>query len=237
MQEISLAMIVKNEAAHLEGCLESAANWVDEIVIVDTGSTDGTQDIARHYTRRLFELPWPDSFSVARNYAIDQAGKQWIFWLDADDLVPEETGARLRMLASGASADTGFFAFNYTYPSGLVQKRAALFRNQPDIRFTGRVHEQIYDPLTANLGLREISLPILHTGGAGGPEKEAFYLSLLEKDAVDRPNDYGVHFHLGMAYAASQPKKAITALNNVISLGAPSDAIEKAQAVLASLVA
>ena len=75
---LSLTMIVKNEAATLATCLASVAGIVDEIIVVDTGSTDGTQDIARQHGARVFDLPWPDSFAAARNESLRHARGQWL---------------------------------------------------------------------------------------------------------------------------------------------------------------
>jgi len=75
---ISLTMIVKIEAATLERCLASVRDMVDEIIVVDTGSSDNTKEIAGQHGARLFELPWPDSFAAARNESIRHAGGQWL---------------------------------------------------------------------------------------------------------------------------------------------------------------
>ena len=87
---LSLAMIVKNEAEHLEQCLSTARPHVDEIVVVDTGSTDGTQEIAQRYADVFDEIEWPDSFSVARNYSMDKASGDYILILDGDEHIPDE---------------------------------------------------------------------------------------------------------------------------------------------------
>jgi hypothetical protein len=81
---LSLTMIVKNEAATLGRCLSSVRDLVDEIVVVDTGSCDNTKDIARQHGARIFDFPWCDNFTAARNEAIRQATGQWLLWLDAD---------------------------------------------------------------------------------------------------------------------------------------------------------
>ena len=87
---LSLAMIVKNEAEHLEKCLSTARPHVDEIVVVDTGSTDGTQAIAQRYADVFEEIEWPDSFSVARNHSMDKASGDYILILDGDEHIPDD---------------------------------------------------------------------------------------------------------------------------------------------------
>ena len=87
--EFSLAMIVKNEEKVLKRCLESVKNLFDEIIIVDTGSTDNTKKIAKEYTNKIYDFVWVDDFSKARNFSFEKATKDYIMWLDADDILRE----------------------------------------------------------------------------------------------------------------------------------------------------
>ena len=89
MKTISLCMIVKDEEAVLDKCLKSVHDLVDEIIIVDTGSTDKTKEIAKKYTDKIYDFKWVDDFAKARNYSFSKATKDYIFWLDADDYMPE----------------------------------------------------------------------------------------------------------------------------------------------------
>lgn len=101
MPTVSLCMIVKDEEDTLERCLESVHDLVDEIIIVDTGSKDKTKDIARRYTENIFDFPWIDDFSAARNYSFEQATMEYIFWLDADDvLLPKDRENFKQLLAT-----------------------------------------------------------------------------------------------------------------------------------------
>lgn len=90
MISISLCMIVKNEEKVLERCLNSVKNIVDEIIIVDTGSTDSTKEIASRYTNKIFDFQWIDDFSAARNFAFSKATMDYIYSADADELIDEE---------------------------------------------------------------------------------------------------------------------------------------------------
>jgi len=92
---LSLCMIVKNEEEVLARCLESARPLVEEIVIVDTGSTDRTKEIAAQFTDRIFSFEWTDDFSAARNFSFSKAHGDYILWLDADDVITQENAVRL----------------------------------------------------------------------------------------------------------------------------------------------
>lgn len=98
MIEISLCMIVKNEGETLERCLSSAQNVVDEIIIVDTGSTDNTKEIASRFTDKIHDFQWIDDFSAARNESFRNATKDYILWLDADDIILPEDIAKFNLL-------------------------------------------------------------------------------------------------------------------------------------------
>lgn len=98
MVTISLCMIVKNEEAVLARCLDTVCDLVDEIIIVDTGSTDATKMIARHYTDKIYDFVWVDDFSAARNFAFSKATMQYIYSADADEVLDEENRERFRLL-------------------------------------------------------------------------------------------------------------------------------------------
>ena len=89
MKTISLCMIVKNEEDNIGNCLDNIKDLVDEIIIVDTGSTDKTKEIVKKYTDKIYDFEWVDDFSKARNYSFSKATKDYIFWLDADDILLE----------------------------------------------------------------------------------------------------------------------------------------------------
>jgi glycosyltransferase involved in cell wall biosynthesis len=97
----SLCMIVRDEEQDLAECLESVADLIDEIVVVDTGSTDRTCDVARHFGARVFNFPWVDSFAAARNESLRHATGDWTFWLDADDRLSGVNRTKLQRLFAG----------------------------------------------------------------------------------------------------------------------------------------
>ena len=89
MPTISLCMIVKNEEIHIARCLESIAELVEEIIVIDTGSTDRTAEIASTYTSNVYSYLWKDDFSDARNYSFSKASMDYCMWMDADDILEE----------------------------------------------------------------------------------------------------------------------------------------------------
>jgi glycosyltransferase involved in cell wall biosynthesis len=93
-------MIVRDSSRTVSDCLASIAPWVDELVVVDTGSTDNTPDIAQSHGARLFEFPWCDDFAAARNESLRHASGEWVFWMDSDDTIDEANGQKLRKLIS-----------------------------------------------------------------------------------------------------------------------------------------
>ena len=156
---ISVCMIVKNEEKMLEGCLESVKNIADEIIIVDTGSTDSTVEIAIKYNARIFYFAWIDDFSAARNESIKYATAKWILYLDADERLTEIGQNQIRNLVSTANSDIGGYfctiESDHSKLDGSAEKHRGgyprLFRNLgfPNIKFMGRVHEQISPSIIA----------------------------------------------------------------------------------------
>lgn len=101
MITISLCMIVKNEEEVLDRCLSSIADLMDEIIIVDTGSTDRTKEIARRYTSKIYDFTWTGNFADARNYSFSKASAQYIYCADADEVLDAENHAKFRLLKKG----------------------------------------------------------------------------------------------------------------------------------------
>src|SRR5262249_9372195 len=98
---VSLCVMVKNEEDNLPVCLGCAADLVDEVIVVETGSTDRTKEVALQARAKVFDFAWVDSFAAARNECLRHATGEWIFWLDADDRLDEENRGKLRALFAG----------------------------------------------------------------------------------------------------------------------------------------
>ncbi len=149
MVSVSLCMIVKNEEDVLARCLESAADLVDEIIIVDTGSTDHTREIAARFTDKVYDFPWRDDFSAARNESFSHAAMDYCLWLDADDVLLEED--RKAFLALKKTLDPAVSVVMAPYHAGFDENghvtfsyyRERLIKNRAGMRWTGAVHEAI----------------------------------------------------------------------------------------------
>lgn len=147
MVTISLCMIVKNEEANLPRCLNSIKELADEIIIVDTGSTDRTKSIAAGYTDQIFDFVWKDDFAAARNYAFDQGKMQYCMWLDADDVL-EDKEAFLQ-LKQTLKEDTDVVmmkyhtAFDKENRPAFTYYRERLIRNHAGFRWEGAIHEVV----------------------------------------------------------------------------------------------
>ena len=170
------------EAFFLRRCLTQAAGYVDEIVIVDTGSSDDTRAIAREFTERVFDLAWRDDFAAARNFSLGKATGDWIIVLDADEVIAPGDWARIRALMADPDQDAYLLTqYNYSrqpldrnwvpvaertpytrdYAGYRPNPIGRLFRNHAGIVYQGRVHE-IIDRSVAPDRYGQVDIPIHH---------------------------------------------------------------------------
>jgi glycosyltransferase involved in cell wall biosynthesis len=142
-------MIVRDEEAVLARCLASAREVADEIIIVDTGSLDATRDIARGYTDKIYDFAWIDDFAAARNASFSYATKDYVMWLDADDVLLPEDAAKLRKLKETLlpDADTVMMKYNIAFDEQgkptFSYFRERLLRRGPQAVWEGAIHEVI----------------------------------------------------------------------------------------------
>ena len=144
--KISACMIVKNEEELLPQCLDSVKDYVDEVIIVDTGSTDRTVEIAKKYTDKVYFHPWQNSFSEARNHYLKYAIGDWIFQIDADEELFAEDGLKLRNTVNEGGADYYFCQFYDIDKNGDVKgvfNLIRLFHNRMGMNYTQKVHNQL----------------------------------------------------------------------------------------------
>jgi tetratricopeptide (TPR) repeat protein len=200
-------MIVRNEEANLPACLGAAADLVHEIIVVDTGSTDGTRAAAARFGARVFDFPWCDDFAAARNASLEHATGDWIFWLDADDRIDEQNRERLRRLFASLRNELigylmAYVALNDGRPGRhTVADHLQLFPNHPQIRWQYRVHEQILPAVERQGGSARATDVTIYTTGYQDPgaheRKLARNLRLLQLDHNEHPTDPIIWFNLG----------------------------------------
>ena len=149
MPTISLCMIVKNEEMHIARCLDSVAELVEEIVIVDTGSTDRTVEIVSGYTSKVYSYPWKDDFSDARNYSFSKASMDYCMWMDADDVLEAWEKEKFLQLKQSLPPDTDIVMMKYHTSFDEAGKpsfsyfRGRWIRNDKEFCWVGAVHEVI----------------------------------------------------------------------------------------------
>ena len=246
--KVSLTMIVRNERENLPHCLGSARGLFDEIVVVDTGSTDGTKEIAAQFGARVFDFVWIDDFSAARNAALEHATGDCAFWLDADDVIDPAEREKLRELLDSLRhpeqpEETGTSGNQVAYvvrcacdpsPDGsggeTVVDHVRLFPLRPDVRWTYRVHEQIMPALRrAKVPIRWSDCTVRHTGYTDLPlraRKLDRDSRILREELKDRPNDPFVLFNLGsIAIEQRDWRGSLEYLKRSLSGSAPTDSI------------
>lgn len=146
---ISLCMIVKDEENALGQCLQSVAHIVDEIIIVDTGSIDRTKEIAKEFTNCIYDFEWINNFSAARNYAFSKATKEYVLWLDADDIITEENQKKLLTLKNTLNKEIDAVTMDYhlTFDADgnpeFSTRRNRLVKREKQFKWHGIVHEYL----------------------------------------------------------------------------------------------
>jgi tetratricopeptide (TPR) repeat protein len=216
---LSLCMIVRDEAEMLPRCLAAVAGAVDEIVVVDTGSCDGTIEIARSFGARVIEREWTGSFAEARNVSFDAATGDWVMYLDADEILVGDDVERLRAL-TGRTWREAFYLTETNFTggegdgTGIAHNALRVFRNRPHYRFEGRLHEQIAHHLPAELPERveHTAVRIEHYGYLGSvrdaKEKSRRNIDLLRAQQAEGPATPFLHFNLGSEHAAAGDQHA-----------------------------
>lgn len=191
MIEISLCMIVKNEEETLERCLTSVKDLVDEIVIVDTGSTDKTKEIAKKYTDKIYDFEWIDDFSAARNFAFSKGTKEYLMWIDADDVIDKEEGEKLLKLKKelDGSADIVMMKYNsgfdaYGNPM-LSYYRERLMKREKEYKWVDPVHEVI--SLTGNVIYKDIAVSHKKIHSSDPKRNLEIYNKAIEQGTILNP--------------------------------------------------
>lgn len=219
-------MITKNEEAFLEQCLNSVKGLVDEIVIVDTGSTDKTIDIAKKYKAKIFHFKWVDDFSAARNESLKHATKDWMLVLDADEIIEKKDLEKIKSLVENASEFAGFqleqrsyinnffegavkndsdFDLVKKYPFYISNFLVRLFKNNLGIEFKYRIHEIVEDSMKEkNLKYKKTDVVLHHFGSVKDEkiveEKSKEYSKLILKQLDEDPNNERFNYQAARMY-------------------------------------
>jgi GT2 family glycosyltransferase/tetratricopeptide (TPR) repeat protein/glycosyltransferase involved in cell wall biosynthesis/2-polyprenyl-3-methyl-5-hydroxy-6-metoxy-1,4-benzoquinol methylase len=221
---LSLSMIVKNEEQHISRCIMSVKPIVNEMIIVDTGSTDRTKNIAKALGAKIYDFEWTGDFSEARNYSLSKAYGEWILSLDADEVISARDHHAIKeIVRKGRPAAYKIFTRNYStqvgaqgftpntgeypaeeaglgwFPSGKVR----LFPNDDHIRFENPVHEFVERTVTkAGIPIKACDIPVHHYGRLDmekvREKGEAYYLLGMKKLEEKGASDLKALFELGV---------------------------------------
>ncbi|MGN9167467.1 glycosyltransferase family 2 protein [Paenibacillus jamilae] len=195
---ISLVMIVKNEANTLKRCLDSVVKYVDEIVIVDTGSTDDSKKIAESFHARIIDYTWKNDFAAARNFALEQSTGDWNFVLDADEYVSNDCMESLQNFITYHRNAIGKIKRidKFAGTDGINYEQIYISRLFPShCRFTGKIHEQV----ESDLPRIKLDIEIQHDGYFQQTKSDR-NIPILKEVIAQQPDDPYYHFHIAKEY-------------------------------------
>jgi glycosyltransferase involved in cell wall biosynthesis len=220
---------------------------VDEILIVDTGSYDGTPEIAKLFGAHVFHLEWTGDFSSARNASLERATGAWILTIDADECIsPSDYENFTKLLQGGTTVNTAFLMETRNYSTKVIMEnwmpndglypaeetgagwfpsvKIRLFPNRPDIRFDGSIHEMVRDSVQrAGIEIAATPLPIHHYGYLDKERQQRkendYYLLGMKKLAEMGSDDYVALFELAIqAGSTGRYEEAVTLWNRAVAI-------------------
>lgn len=161
MISLSVCLIVKNEEKNIGRCLKCVKSFADEIVVIDTGSTDKTLSIAKDLGAKTYKIWWQNDFSKARNFSFSKAKSDYILWLDADDIITKENQEKIISLKNNLDKNVDMVMFKYVNSPPEEKEtsyflRERIIKNFKNFRWQGFVHEVI--PLAGNIKIENISI-------------------------------------------------------------------------------
>ena len=211
--EVSLCMIVKNEQEYLSKCLESIKDIVDEIIVVDTGSSDKTVEIAKSFGAKVYYFEWNNNFSEARNESLKYATKNWIMIMDADEeLCPEVRGNLKDLLYSELDEKAIYYFETFSYHGNSIDNNSMtvnlnprLFKNELGTHYEGEVHNQLVHSEDKYYSICK-TVRFYHYGyldkSIESKNKRNRNITLLNEQIRKNPDDSFAHFNLGTEYSA-----------------------------------
>ncbi|MBS1707277.1 MAG: glycosyltransferase, partial [Armatimonadetes bacterium] len=232
--DISLCVIAKDEERVIGDLLKSVEGVFTQVVVVDTGSTDRTREIAAAHGAEVHDFPWTMSFSEARNESLRHATGRWVMWMDCDDTLPTLSAWNILRAVTTAPEGVTAFVVPVQFVDGIGQTgtrvdHVKVIRNFPGIGFEGRIHEQILPSIRRHGGdVVRLDAVVMHSGYDTSPEgqekKRDRDFALLELDLNERPDHSFVLFNMGMtAHYHGDHDKAIESLRRSIELSGPNE--------------
>jgi tetratricopeptide (TPR) repeat protein len=253
---VSLCMIVKDEEDNLARCLASIKPIVDEMVVVDTGSTDRTRDIAEFFGARVYDFEWINDFAAARNFSISKAKGDWTLIMDADEVISSKDYDHFRKLTAKKSEEPVAYSVatrNYCheantigwYPNDghyvqeeagfgwLLSEKVRLFSNKNEIKFEGAVHEMV-DPVLKRIGIKikKSAIPVHHYGRLNTDllnKKRRIYYEIGQKKLAENGRSIGAVRELAIqATALEKNSEAIKLWKKFLSMKPDSRSVPEA---------
>lgn len=196
MKTLSLVMIVKNEEAVLNRCLNSVKGIVDEIIVVDTGSTDRTKEIALSYDAKIYDYEWNDHFAEARNFALALSTSDWNLVLDADEYVVNDCANEIRsFINSNAAIGRVKRVDSFKDKDGIAHAYCFISRLFPrGLKYSGRIHEQV----ESTLPRIKINVDLGHDGYFDS--RSARNIPLLEMEMKEQPHNPYYHYQIAKEF-------------------------------------
>lgn len=212
-ETLGLCLIAKNEEKNISRCIESVRDIVDEIVVIDTGSTDGTVGIAQSLGAVIHYYPWDDNFSNARNYAMQQTKSAWLLLLDADEQVDPGGLETIVSFINTTNLDGAYFRVRnyigtYSAEDYTLHNALRLLRNNGMYRYVGAIHEQIVCADMREFPNRFETLPVIlnHYGYLNEiiaeKQKRKRNMPILKQELEKNPEDFFALYYLGNEYLA-----------------------------------
>ncbi|HEX9060082.1 MAG TPA: glycosyltransferase family 2 protein, partial [Clostridia bacterium] len=211
---ISLCMIVKDEEKYIDGCLKSVKDFVDEMIIVDTGSTDRTIEICKSFGAQVLNFHWNGDFSEARNYGLDHAAGDWILWLDADEKVDDTDAKKLRDIIEYDDLLLYIHLINFYGDIPDPDKTfeiacTRLFRNHNGFKFINKIHEvlnesEIIEKLNGSSIIKTVPIKVYHYGYLDSVNKEKNKsernINMLKAELKQKDYSPWVLYHIASEY-------------------------------------
>lgn len=213
-RRLSLCMIVKDEENFIDGCLKSVKDYVDEMIIVDTGSTDRTVEICKSFGAQILTFPWNGSFSDARNYGLERATGDWILWLDADEVLDASDAKKLREILEDEGLLLNVHLINYYGDSPDPNKtfdiaHTRLFQNHKGFKFNNKIHEmlnanEIIAKFNEDPTIKTVPIKVYHYGYLDPVNKEKKKsernIGMLKDELKQKDYSPWIEYHIASEY-------------------------------------